>query len=160
MPEYEIKLAKSINSATIVDLLNNVTLKLYEKNINQWKYPWDLKEIEFDIENRNTYIVTAKGNLMLGTFSMKHLENKTWLSTIETNNLYLYRIAVLPEYHGENIGLEIINYACQSARVSKQILYLDCWAGNEKLKNFYTRAGFEVYGDFQEEDYEISVFRY
>ena len=159
-PTYEIKLAKRINATTIVDLLNNVTLKLHEKNINQWEYPWDLKEIERDIENRNTYIVTTSGSLILGTFSIRYLETKTWIPIIEPNNLYLYRIAVLSEYQGNNIGLKIMNYACQSARASKQILYLDCWAGNEKLKNFYTKAGFVFCGDFQEEDYEISVFKY
>ena len=159
-PTYEIKLAKITNTTTIVELLNKVTIKLHEKNINQWENPWDLKKVERDIDNRNTYIVTTADTLILGTFSIRYLETKTWIPIIEPNNLYLYRIAVLPEYQGKNIGLEIIKYACQSSRASKQVLYLDCWAGNEKLKNFYTEAGFEFYGDFQEEDYEISVFKY
>jgi hypothetical protein len=39
-------------------------------------------------------------------------------------------------------------------------LYLDCWAGNEKLKEFYFNNGFEYVGDFPEEDYFISVFKF
>jgi hypothetical protein len=39
-------------------------------------------------------------------------------------------------------------------------LYLDCWAGNKKLRNFYSNAGFDFIGDFPEEDYMISVFKY
>jgi hypothetical protein len=35
---------------------------------------------------------------------------------------------------------------------------LDCWAGNGKLRDFYTRAGFRLHGVFPEGDYEVAVF--
>lgn len=61
---------------------------------------------------------------------------------------------------GKNIGSKIINYAFEFSRNLGKTLYLDCWAGNIKLKNFYSEAGFEYCADFQEEDHMVSVFRY
>lgn len=157
--ESEIKLAEKDNISTIVELLNTVTLDLHRKSINQWTYPWDFKQIEMDIKNKNTYMITID-NLIVGTFSIKSIDANLWFPTIKTSNLYLYRIAILSEYQGKNIGLQIIRYACKISRDSKKTLFLDCWAGNKKLKNFYKKAGFDFCRDFSEEDYMISVFKY
>ncbi|MGV2941336.1 GNAT family N-acetyltransferase [Mesobacillus sp. LC4] len=64
-----------------------------------------------------------------------------------------------PEYQGKGYGSVITSWSCQYARQLVEELYLDCWAGNEKLKNFYSENGFEYVGDFPEEDYYISVFK-
>jgi ribosomal protein S18 acetylase RimI-like enzyme len=151
---YEIRLGEKNDVSSIVELLNKVTLNLHQKNINQWVYPWNSEEINMDIINRNIYVI-AENNLIIGTFSLKIVNINAAIPIIKSNNLYLYRIAILPEYQGKNIGLKLIDYACKISRDSKKILYLDCWAGNKKLKNFYLKAGFYFCGDFPEEDYMI-----
>jgi len=155
----EIKLADNDSTIAIVKLLNAVTLSLHTKGINQWTYPWELKEIGRDIKNRNTYKMTID-NLIVGTFSIKEVDVNKWVPINKSNNLYLYRIAILPEYQGKNIGLKIIKYACMISLDFNKTLYLDCWTGSEKLKDFYLKAGFNFCGDFPEEDYMISVFKY
>lgn len=156
----EIKLADKSSVDSIVELLNKVTLNLHRKNINQWIYPWNFKDVEEDIENRKTYIIRIDSQLA-GTFSIKDTGSMNdGLTVIEPGNLYLYRIAVLPEYQGKNIGLQIVDYAFKISIDSKKILYLDCWAGNKKLKDFYLKAGFDLCGDFPEEDYMVSVFKF
>lgn len=156
---YEIRLAEKDDISIIVELLNKVTLNLHEKNINQWTYPWDLEEINTDIKNKNTYVITID-KLIVGTFSIKDMDINEILHISKPNNLYLYRIAILPAYQGKNIGLKAISYAFQVSRNLSKTLYLDCWAGNIKLKSFYSEAGFDYCGDFPEEDYMISVFKY
>lgn len=156
--QYEIKLAEEDDIKIIVELLNKVTLNLHQKNINQWTYPWDFEELNADIKNRNVHVITAD-KLIIGTFSLKDMDDNV-LHIIKPNNLYLYRIAILPVYQGKNIGLYAVNYACETSKHLRKILYLDCWAGNVKLKNFYLKAGFDYCGDFPEEDYMISVFKY
>lgn len=156
---HEIRLGDKNDLRTIVDLLNKVTLNLHQKNIKQWAYPWNFDEINIDIKNRNIYVITMNKRIV-GTFSLKYKDINTVLHINDQNNLYLYRIAILPEYQGKNIGLKVINYAFETSRNLRKILYLDCWAGNVKLKNFYSKAGFDFHGDFPEEDYTISVFRY
>ena len=154
----EIKLAEINNLDSIVNLLNKVTLHLHEKGVNQWTYPWNRSEIEVEIEKGHIYVL-AMDNLIVGTFSLRDIDNFEFF-LIEPSSKYLYRIAILPEYQGKKLGIEIVNYVCQYSRNFKKTLYLDCWAGNKKLRNFYLSAGFDFVGDFPEEDYMVSVFKY
>jgi len=156
---FEIRLADKNDTLTIVDILNKVTLNLQEKNINQWVYPWEYEKLNTEMENGNIYVL-AVGQMIIGTFFLKDIGSNIISHANQLNNMYLYRIAILPEYQGKNIGLKIINFACEESRKSRKILYLDCWAGNEKLKSFYSKAGLHFCGDFPEENYMISVFSY
>ena len=156
---FEIRLAKNNCRSRIVEILNTVTLSLQQKNINQWTYPCDSKKLEMDIKNKNTYVLESE-NIIIGTFSLKNLVSNSWVLSVRQNDLYLYGIAILPEYQGKNIGRVIIDYSCKISRDTKKTLYLDCWAGNEKLKNFYIKAGLDYCGDFPEEDYMISVYKF
>jgi len=156
---YEIRLAVKEDISTILELLNKVTLNLHEKNINQWDYPWESEAIIMDVENRNVYVLTID-NLIVGTFSIKTMDTNMVFPISDIGSFYLYRIAVLPECQGKDLGVKIVNYACEFSRSSKKSLYLDCWAGNVKLKSFYLKAGFDFCGDFPEEDYMIGVFKY
>jgi len=154
---YNIKIAKIDDTSLIVELLNCVTLNLHKKNINQWTYPWNINEIEDEINKKHIYIFTKELKI-IGTFSLKDIDEN--FIFIKSSGIYLYRIAILPEYQGKNIGKEIINYACEYSKDLNKLLYLDCWAGNEKLRKFYTEVGFDFSGDFPEEDYMVSVFKY
>lgn len=153
---------KQIKKCTINDiqkliaLLNEVTLNLHNKNINQWDYPWTKEMLEEDIQHNNLYKVVYEDNL-IATFSMKHLEeNETILIKSDVN--YLYRIAILPENQGKGVGKEILNYCFKN--LNERDIYLDCWAGNDRLKDFYLKEGLKYIGDEKEEDYYISVFKY
>ncbi|PAM96083.1 hypothetical protein B4N84_04180, partial [Flavobacterium sp. IR1] len=68
--------------------------------------------------------------------------------------------AIIPEYQGKNAGAVVLSFAYKLVENMNTVLYLDCWAGNEKLKQFYLRNEMSYIGDFQEEGYFISVFTY
>lgn len=154
----KIKPAEIANAVEITELLNKTTLHLHEKRINQWSYPWNSSIIEDDIKNGHVYVLTID-DLICGTFSVKDADGFDYL-LIEQGSRYLYRIAILPEYQGMNLGREVLNYVCEYSRSLKKALYLDCWAGNKKLREFYSNAGFNFMGDFPEEDYFVTVFKY
>jgi ribosomal protein S18 acetylase RimI-like enzyme len=152
-----------IRSATLEDLLevanilNKAAQDLHSKGINQWDYPWDKKDILQQIQSKNLYIL-SNGKIVIGTFGIKRLQRLSDCA-IEPGSKYLFQIAILPEYQGMGYGKAITDWACIYARDHEFTLYLDCWAGNGKLKNFYRENGFEFMGDFPEEDYYISVFK-
>ncbi|WP_454099323.1 GNAT family N-acetyltransferase [Metabacillus sp. SLBN-84] len=75
-------------------------------------------------------------------------------------SIYLSQLAILPAHQGKGIALYITEFACSYAMSVKKKIYLDCWAGNEKLKNFYLKAGFDFQGDLPEGDYSISIFTF
>ena len=153
-----IKPAEINDKDSIVELLNKVTLHLHEKGIDQWSYPWNPDKIELDINDGHVYVLLID-DLICGTFSLRDMDNPDF-PLFEPNSKYLYRIAMLPEYQGMNLGSQILNYVCEHSRNAKQKVYLDCWAGNKKLRDFYSNAQFEFLGDFPEEDYFISIFKY
>jgi ribosomal protein S18 acetylase RimI-like enzyme len=153
-----IRTAEIKNKDSIVKLLNEVTLHLHEKGINQWSYPWNSDKIEQDIKARHVYVLLID-DLICGTFSLKDMDNRDF-PLFDPNSKYLYRIAILPEYQGMNLGKQILNYIFKCSENFDQAVYLDCWAGNKKLRSFYSNSGFEFEGDFPEEDYFISIFKY
>lgn len=153
----QIRLAELEDVDDIVGLLNKVTLQLHKKGINQWVYPWDNEEIKRDIENKFVYLVILE-DLIVATFSIKGTETMD-VNLIESDSKYLYRIAILPEYQGKNLGLRIVKFSIDYSEGIGKPLYLDCWSGNKKLLNFYSNSGLEFIGNVPEEDYIISVFK-
>jgi GNAT superfamily N-acetyltransferase len=153
----EIVSGKPQDKFEVLKLLNEVTIDLHKKGINQWVYPCDSSEIEADLNEGNIYLMRS-GGIMIGTFSLKDIDSANFPTVAESK--YLYRIAVLPEYQGKKFGLKIVNYCKKLSRDFNKTLYLDCWAGNEKLRSFYSDSGFEHIGDFPEDGYLISAFKY
>lgn len=141
----------------IVSLINETTLALHRKGIMQWVYPCDENLIKKEISRGYVYLFLFDGKI-IGTFSIKP-SDEAGIDLLEADNLYFYRTAITPEYQGKKLGLDIVNYAIGYARKAKKILYLDCWAGNVKLKQFYSDAGFEIIGEAPVEDFFITVFK-
>lgn len=141
----------------LIYVLNETALDLHNKGINQWDYPWN--EIEVLNQIKSSYIYTVLvDEQVIGTFGIKDIYSLS-VCQIQPNSQYFYQLAILPEYQGKGYGRAIIDWAHGYARETNRSLYLDCWAGNEKLKSFYKENGFQYEGDFPEEDYFISIFK-
>ncbi len=73
---------------------------------------------------------------------------------------FLYGLVISPDYQGHGLGHTLLSGICrQETFTPPAMLLLDCWAGNHKLRQFYSDAGFEFCGEFPEEDYWIAVFQ-
>lgn len=154
----EIRTAIKSELQPILYVLNEATLNLHSKGIKQWSYPWLERDIEQDLDTGNIYVVINDDNIV-GTFTMYEIDSISQLK-LPQRSMYLTKIAIHPDFQGMNLGNKITNSACTMVRDLKKTLYLDCWAGNDKLKSFYTKTGFEYLGDIPENDYMISIFKY
>ena len=143
---------------TIINILNSTTLDLLEKGIPQWEYPWNEKEILHDMDKNQAFLMFEE-NQPVGVFFIKEKGSLSSL-TLKPGSLYLNQVAILPKYQGKNLGSKITAFAQKMANQAKKDLYVDCWAGNGKLKAFYNRNGFELLGDYPEADYFVSIFKY
>jgi GNAT superfamily N-acetyltransferase len=152
-----IRLANADDYKKLVYVLNETALDLHNKGINQWEYPWNENEVINQIQSSFLYIVLVDQQA-IGTFGIKDIDSIS-VCQIQPCSHYLYQLAILPEYQGKGYGRAIIDWASGYARETDRSLYLDCWAGNEKLKSFYQENGFNYEGDFPEEDYYISIFK-
>lgn len=154
----KIRLATLNDQQQVTNVLNKATLDLQKKGIYQWDYPYDVNKIVNEIKNNYAYVLLLDEEI-IGTFCMKHI-NRLSILTIDSKSIYLYQIAILPEYQGNKYGSVIIDFACSLASDINITIYLDCWAGNGKLKDFYLNNGFEYQGDFPEDEYFISIFKF
>jgi RimJ/RimL family protein N-acetyltransferase len=155
----EIRPAREEDLQKILSLLNEVTIDLHQKGINQWEHPWEKKRLLSQLSNRHLYVLLSEDDQIAGTFCLKDIHRINDIP-VELNSRYLYQIALLPKYQGSNFGAEIIGFACSLVKQNEKTLYLDCWSGNEKLKAFYSSNGLTYEGDFPEDDYMISIFKY
>lgn len=151
--------AKHQHLDDIIFLLNAATRDLLEKGIQQWEYPWDKDVLREEILNNQAYVVVDQESI-IGVFFIKNVLAKDHPPIMKENHLYLYRIAIRPDYQKSGVGEEICGAAFSIAKEANRNIYLDCWEGNEKLKNFYKNTGFIYCGDFPEDDYWISVFKF
>jgi GNAT superfamily N-acetyltransferase len=69
----------------------------------------------------------------------------------------LSRLAVRRSVAAQGAATQLFDWAVDYARSrGKQELRLDCWAGNERLKRYYTEAGFESRGDVESPGFDLS----
>lgn len=153
----EIRSAHFEDLAQVLNILNTVSQALKEKGINQWNDPWRAEQIVGEIENGQAFVLLNEKDT-IGTFFIREVGRiSEWV--VEPHSLYLNKIAILPDYQGKNIGSQIIEFALSFSRNLRKEIYLDCWAGNEKLKTFYSTHGFKYVRDVPEDNYYISVFQ-
>lgn len=153
-----IRLATLDDKERVLGILNKVTLDLHAKGILQWDYPWDADRLASEIQMNYVYVL-LKNEQIVGTFCIKEIDELSELK-IDYRSNYLYQIAIIPDYQGNKLGSVITDFACSYAKEVNKTLYLDCWAGNEKLKGFYSNNGFAYQGDFPQDDYFISIFKF
>ncbi len=159
MKDIEIRLATIEETHKVMKILNEVTKDLLDKNINQWEYPWNEEVVKEDIVKSKVFFAIYEG-IEIATFSIRTLNEENNSFYRELKGGYLYRIAILPRVQGIGIGSSILESIEKDERFNKEDLYLDCWAGNKKLKEFYLKSGFIYIGDYPEDDYKISIYKY
>jgi GNAT superfamily N-acetyltransferase len=72
---------------------------------------------------------------------------------------YLQKLMIAPERQGDGLGNLLLDGARQLVRErGGGLLALDCWAGNEKLRAFYTAAGFTLHGEFAAGGFDVAAF--
>ena len=150
-----IVLANESNAYEIYYILSKAKEKLNKKGIEQWKEGWDINDIKKKCKLGLFYVFYDKGNI-IGCYSIEKNANIEWIENKEKEYTYLSLLCLLPDYQGKGLGKVLLQSAFEN---STKIIYLDCWAGNNKLKTFYESNGFKYIKDTKENDYFISIFK-
>ena len=75
----------------------------------------------------------------------------TLILHIRTRTLRIYSIGVLPEFQGSGIGQKLLTHACNQAIARGfEKISLEARSKDEKLVNWYRKAGFVVAGELQD----------
>ncbi|MDQ0362459.1 GNAT family N-acetyltransferase [Breznakia pachnodae] len=153
MKRMIIKKANNTNIERILEVYNKVTIELLRKEIHQWEYPWTKNDI---LSMINNLYLLYNGEDVIGCFELILLDSNNYM--MKQGDLYLGKIAILPEYQGQSFLSKVIEYSKELSIKENRNCYLDCWAGNPKLKEIYEKYT-EYLGDFKEDNYYISIFQ-
>jgi ribosomal protein S18 acetylase RimI-like enzyme len=99
------------------------------------------QEINGDFLNSSTYVIELDLN-KIGR-----------LRLVETDNeLFIAGIQILPKYRNLGLGTKVLNLLIKQVLITQKSLRLEVQKNNEKAKSLYTRLGFVVESE-QEDDY-------
>ncbi|KAF2486246.1 acyl-CoA N-acyltransferase [Neohortaea acidophila] len=73
---------------------------------------------------------------------------------------YVHTVMLRPEVQGRGLGRQFFTDVVELLRPCGGTILLDCWAGNDKLREFYAKCGCRFVATLREEDYYIAVFVY
>ena len=142
-----IRLAKERDLKRVVSITNACAVHMISKKIFQWdeNYP-NIKIFKDDVKNKSLFVI-EDNELIMGCICISLqiddvYKDVKWL-TPNSNNVYLHRLAIHPNFQGQGLALKLMEYAedftikngCISVR-------LDTFSGNPKNNKFYTLQGY------------------
>ncbi len=114
-----------------------------------------------------TCYVLADGDKILGGVIVAPLTSPGYetlahwnLDGVECPIWFLEKLMIEPAEQGHHLG-DLLLAGVKQVAASHPLhptIVLDCWAGNEKLRTFYTRNGFRLHGVFGAGGFEVAVF--
>lgn len=143
----------------IVALREEARAWLADNGIEQWKIPYPPIKIAQAIERGEAYLVYL-GEESIGTIRLQWSDEMLWGKTADDAG-YVHNLVVSRKFAGQGIGREMLKWAEETAtKAGKRFLRLDCAANNEKLCNYYQRAGFTPRGirAFEIEEFTARLF--
>ena len=156
LPEKEgIVLADESNAYEIYYILSKAREKLNKKGIEQWKEGWNIDDLKKKCKLGLFYVFYDKKNI-IGCYCIEKNANIEWIEDKDKEFTYLSMLCLHPDYQGKGLGKILLQSAIEN---STKNIYLDCWAGNSRLKMFYESNGFKYIKDTKENDYFISIFK-
>lgn len=173
---YQIRPANLSDAQQILDLSTRVQSALTASGSLQELGPISVSTIQTLIRNSHSHVfifefegepgkLTLLGSVIISTFAPE-AGHGSWewggVDKLQGGKWYLHSLVLEPVYQGQGLGLCFLKEVLRQLEVEEGngTVVLDCWAGNEKLRHFYEKAGFGFLGVFPERDYEVAVFAY
>lgn len=142
-----------------IDLLEEAGAWLWARGIRQWapgvhRREWERLRI---LVERGCLVQAYREDGLVGGCLLSELGPAFWQD--EGDALYLSALAVARSAAGRGVGARILE-ACAgvTSRRGRRVVRLDCWDGNDFLKCYYRRNGFEMLGAVREKDYDVRLF--
>ena len=147
-----IRRAKISEIPDILKLTKACAVAMIEKGIYQWNehYP-SRSAFEKDVREKSLYVQIIDGQI-IGTVVISNQMDQeyvsvSWLSE-NKNNIYIHRLAVLPEQQGKGYAQRLMDFAERYAREKGYTsVRLDTFSQNRRNQVFYETRGYQRLGD-------------
>lgn len=147
--------AKFSDLEDILSLTKACSKKMIDNGIVQWNdtYP-NIEIFKKDIEREELYVFTSPsfdsenigqiiGCIVISTDMDAEYKNVNWL-TETSEQFYIHRLAVHPEYQGKGIARKLMDFAEELGRKQKKkSIRLDTFSKNTQNQNFYELRGYQ-----------------
>ena len=151
----------------VKSLLYDTAKWLSEKGSTQWAgllKGEDVHNIEGAIKRKEVFLV-YKSDKLIGTFALwsrqTEWDRDFWGVDEAEDILYLHRLALTKDEHGNNSGSLLLDKAKEVAvSKNKKGLRLDCIASNKFLNQYYKNNGFELVGAVDQYDNGVDLKDY
>jgi ribosomal protein S18 acetylase RimI-like enzyme len=112
---------------------------------NHWP-EFDRKLIETEISENRQWKIVSEGKIAC-VWATTFNDPQIWEERNEDPAVYIHRIATNPDFRGQNLVGQIVEWAKNYAKENqKQFIRMDTVGDNSGLINHYTRCGFEFLG--------------
>ncbi|NNJ88419.1 MAG: GNAT family N-acetyltransferase [Eudoraea sp.] len=146
-----IRPAKIEEIPQILDLSKACAQHMISKGIFQWNDHYPSKEAFMkDIARSELFVLehqsTIQGCIAISSLMDEEYADVEWL-TPNTNNLYIHRLAILPEHQGKGKARLLMDAAEQKARDKQYTsIRLDTFSKNKRNQRFYETRGYQKLG--------------
>ena len=143
-----IRKATSSDIDSILSVTKACAKHMINQDIHQWNehYP-SAKAFQNDIAREELYVLTNDnmivGSIVISTFMDAEYSAIEWL-TPSTQNMYIHRLAVHPNYQGRGFAQQLMDFAEQLAlKNGFNSVRLDTFSQNKRNQNFYEIRGYK-----------------
>ncbi len=157
---FEIRIAGPEALPAFIALAEDAAGWLWARGIRQWK-PGGFRARQTEMADKLgdgwLVIAIARGETVGGCL-LTRTQPPQWQGR-ERVAAYLERLAVARAYAGQGLSGAIVAASEDLARSERlDALGLDCWAGNETLKDLYRGLGFRAVAELTSEAHRICLF--
>lgn len=149
----------------IVELSARVQAALKASGSLQEIGPLQRETVATAAEEKRCFVLKDSAHTLVGCAFIKEI-GRDWyhqnadfdIDAFPAPWLFLYSIMLETEIQGKGTGISFLRDVVRHIEPLGGTVFLDCWAGSDKLRNFYERAGCRCVAVMPENDYEIAVF--
>jgi GNAT superfamily N-acetyltransferase len=143
--QLRITKAKPAHLQALVSIFTAANRYKLERDDRSWAPGFTEKGVTWML-SLGTMYVACLGDPIVGTLALDWADDD-WDDERDKGERragYIRRLAVREDFHGQQIGAQIIDWAAgQAAREGRDRLRLDCNIANTKLCTYYEKQGFQ-----------------
>ena len=147
-----IRPAKVGDTDHILRLTVSCARHMIERGIYQWNESYPSRQhFEKDIDRGDLHVMEHEGKLIgcisLTTLMDEEYRDVSWL-TPDGNNLYVHRLAILPQHQGKGYASQLMAFAEDKAKQDGFVsIRLDTFSKNQANQRFYETRGYKRLGE-------------